>query len=198
MFYTYLESKDEKTWETQRVPMVRQYTVFNISQVEWIDPILGEVIQDVELSDAALQPIMDYVARENIILEQWSSGNYYTPKLDRISVIDPKMWDNINHYYQTLYHEATHSTWHETRLKRKEVTWASPFWSHDYSVEELVAEFGSCMIASELWVEIDYERSWSYLASRAKKIKEENKQREVDRAIARATKSTDFILSFSK
>ncbi|HJN58569.1 MAG TPA: zincin-like metallopeptidase domain-containing protein, partial [Dehalococcoidia bacterium] len=60
----------------------------------------------------------------------------------------PTQFENAEEYYTILFHEMTHSTGHSTRLKRREVMKQFNFGSHEYSKEELVAEFGSLFLSS--------------------------------------------------
>lgn len=201
MYFTFQEKKwheDKLDEDKSYFPVVKYYRVFNLDQVEWIEPIGLEVKDHWTPNEDRVNPIMQYIEKfDSLSLVAWPS-NYYCPPEDKIVLVDTKNWKDIESYCHTMYHEVIHSTGHKDRLNRKEVAWAIKFWSHDYSTEELVAEFWSCMLSSMLWVPIDYNNSWAYLWSRAKKIKKENKEREVQRAIARAAKASEYVLSFSK
>lgn len=200
MFFTFTEKKwqeNKADEDKESFPVVKYYRVFNLDQVTGVDPLWVPVNENKTYEDF-ITPIQKYVDSFDTLSMSYGPANYYSPPKDSIVVVDPKHRDDIDMYYGTMYHEAIHSSWHKDRLNRKEVTWAIKFWSHDYSVEELVAEFWSAMIASHLWAPINIVNSWAYLWSRAKKIKKENKEREVQRAIARAAKASEYVLSFSK
>lgn len=195
----------EKEWQEDKddddkkySPIVKYYRVFNLDQVEWIEALAFEANDHLPSDERWSTPINRYIqAFDTLAISHWP-GNYYCPPEDKITLVNPIHRKSLESYHHTMYHEVIHSTGHKDRLNRKEVAWVIKFWSHDYSVEELVAEFWSCMLSSMLWVPIDYNNSWAYLWSRAKKIKAESKEREVQWAIARASKATEYVLSFSK
>ena len=60
-------------------------------------------------------------------------------------VDDSRRYDQVEFYYNTGYHELTHSTGHPKRLNR--FTHAEIPNIHDYGIEELVAGMGSAMLA---------------------------------------------------
>ena len=77
----------------------------------------------------------------------------YNPITDTIKMPSKESFIHTQHststenYYCTLFHELTHWTGHETRCKRNLST---KFGKIDYAFEELVAELGSCFMATNL------------------------------------------------
>ena len=73
-------------------------------------------------------------------------------------------------YYSVLFHEMVHSTGHKSRLSRDAVQHVS-FGSHEYSEEELVAEFGSAMLCGKAGIATKIiENSASYIKGWSKKL----------------------------
>lgn len=117
---------------------------------------------------------------------------YYTPSTDTVSVPSKEHFETIGSYYTTVFHEMVHSTGHKTRLKR-DLEGLKSFGDLEYSKEELVAEFGACMLGS-MCCEVDIVNAGAYLAGWAKKIKKEGREKEVQTALSKATKAYKFVL----
>ena len=94
-------------------------------------------------------------------------------------------FESMQKYLQTYAHECVHSTGHKKRLDRDLKGLLKDRLS--YSKEELVAEFGACDIVGA------DENNFNYIASRAKVIKEQEREPELFYAIGRASKAVEFI-----
>jgi antirestriction protein ArdC len=97
-------------------------------------------------------------------------------------------------YYDTLFHELTHATGHESRLNRMEgdTAW-DRFGSKPYANEELVAEMGAAMLCSECGVfQETLENSAAYVANWLTKL--ENDKTLVVHAAGKAQRAADYIL----
>ena len=91
-------------------------------------------------------------------------------------------------------HELLHATGHASRLARKGITNPSYFGSHDYSQEELVAEFGASMLCGVSGIEQKtIENSAAYIQGWLKVLKNDKKCLVL--AAAQAQKAADFILN---
>jgi len=64
-----------------------------------------------------------------------------------------ELFNSVEEYYATLFHEQTHSTGHESRLRRESVKDAAPFGSPTYAREELVAEMGAAFLCGRARIE---------------------------------------------
>ena len=96
-------------------------------------------------------------------------------------------------YYSTLFHELTHSTGHDKRLKRPGVTDICPFGTTNYSREELVAEMGAAFLCGFAGIENKtIDNSAAYIASWLKRLKDDSKL--VITAAQQAQKACDSIL----
>jgi antirestriction protein ArdC len=129
--------------DTDYIPMLRYYRVFNIDQVTGINkPTAGEL--------PAFEPIAEAEAiagkyQAEIAVTHGGTRAYYQPSTDSINMPERQTFDGAAEYYSTLFHEFTHSTGHESRLNRPGIIETHYFGDEIYSKEELVAEMGAAM-----------------------------------------------------
>lgn len=106
--------------EIVKIPLLRYYNVFHISQVDGVEPLTEEQLNDeVEPIEAGDKIITDYINREHLnFVECKSNKAYYSPSNDTVVVPLKEQYNLINEYYSTTFHELTHSTGHKNRLNR--------------------------------------------------------------------------------
>jgi antirestriction protein ArdC len=191
-----LDEQDEKG-KPKRVPMLRYYSVFNVSQCDGIQTPLPEGKQREHTPiETAEKIVADMPKRPTV--EHGGNRACYSPALDRVEMPHAQAFKNGEDYYSTLFHELTHSTGHESRLNRKGVAgsegeWAA-FGSTPYAREELVAEMGAAFLCGQAGiVERTLDNSASYLAGWLERLRNDNKL--VVLAAAQAQKAADFILA---
>jgi antirestriction protein ArdC len=194
VFWKLLEKTAEKPTpenDTDYIPMLRYYRVFNLDQVSGIKkPALEnmpafESIKEAEAIAAKYQ--------EEIEVTHGGSRAYYQPSSDSIRMPDRETFDGSAEYYSTLFHEFTHSTGHKSRLNRAGITETHFFGDEIYSKEELVAEMGAAMLCGVIGIENKtIKNSASYIQSWLAKLKDDKKL--VIHAAAAAQKAADFIL----
>ena len=130
---------------------LRMFDVFNIQQVEGNTGKFDKF-------DVFENKVNDVDVAENFIKNtkaEIKSGDKacYVPSMDYITMPDKEAFINTEHstatenYYTTMFHEMTHWTGHKDRCDRKLST---RFGTSEYAFEELVAELGSCFIATHL------------------------------------------------
>lgn len=104
-----------------------------------------------------------------ISLEHQDSA-YYSIAKDAIVLPEKSQFINGESFYGTLLHEMTHSTGAEGRLDRIK---PAAFGSQEYAREELVAELGSALVASQYGItKTIKEDSAQYLGSWLDVLKE--------------------------
>jgi antirestriction protein ArdC len=163
---------------------LRYYRVFNTDQTEDLD--LPEPKE--ETKPQADKLISDYLTREQIELVRGGNKASYNPKTDKIYLPSVGKFNTASGKYSTLFHEAIHSTGHKTRLNR----WAdNTFGSNDYSVEELIAEIGSAMLAVRTGIKVDYQNTAGYIDNWLKALK--NNRDWIIKAGWKSQKALDFI-----
>lgn len=202
VFWKWLESSDKgENGEpiTKKIPLLRYYTVFNMEQIEGIDPIkipsLAVKYNDLEKLEQCESVVMNMPKRPEIM---HSGGRaYYRPMTDTVTIPPMGSFEGSEEYYSTLFHELTHSTGHEQRLNRKGVSGESGEWSSfgstPYAKEELVAEMGAAFMCGHCQIENKtIDNSASYIKSWLSRLRNDSKL--VIMAAGQAQKASDFIL----
>jgi antirestriction protein ArdC len=198
VFWKFLDVEDKETGEHKEVPLLRHYRVFNAQQCEGID--FTKLIEPVErISDpiAAAESIVDNMPnRPRMVIDQTPKA-YYSPAEDLVHITKRSACVSDSAYYDTLFHELTHSTGHKSRLARMEGDTAScRFGSKPYANEELVAEMGAAMLCAESGIfQETEENSAAYIASWLTKLANDTKL--IVHAAGKAQKAVDFILNRS-
>lgn len=193
IFWKEIEVEDKDTGELKKVPMLRYYTVFNLSQIDGIeDPDADqEEIFDFNPIQEAERIVHGMPKRPEI--EHGYNSAFYRPSQDSIGMPNPNKFTDAHGYYSTLFHEMVHSTGHQTRLSRKEVQGLATFGSRTYAKEELVAEMGAAYLCGQTGTENrTIENSAAYIKGWLQALKNDNKM--VIHAAAAAQKAADFIL----
>lgn len=174
------------------IPILRYYRVWNLEQVEGINPPITE--------DTVPRPFDPIAEAESVIagypnpptITHAGGQAFYRASNDSITLPPKESFDSAHEYYSTAFHELTHSTGHAKRCARK--NWlSSPFGSHDYGREELVAEMGAAFLCGETGIlPKTLENSAAYLRSWIRTIKADS--RAVVVAAGAAQKAADHIL----
>lgn len=197
IFETEETNKDTGEKETKKIPLLRYYNVFHISQVEGVEPLKPEQLNDeVEPIEEADKIITDYITREHIEFTECRSNEaYYSPSQDAVVVPMKEQYKVINEYYSTTFHELTHSTGHKNRLNRLETGAVAAFGSETYSKEELVAEIGSASLMNLLGIETvkTIRNSAAYIQSWLQVLRNDNKF--IVSASSKAEKAVNYILA---
>lgn len=225
VFYTRRERKctqeEIDTFETKGVPPNLLFKVFKNDAGEWIRITwvlrYYNVINIVDIHDKQgniLEPkigktvFQEYTPAEDIISkycdgtgvrikEDGAGSCYYTEMDDTCHMTARNYFTGEEEFYRTVFHEMTHSTGIKSRLSR---TCFEKYHTRkkERSREELVAEVGSLLLATEAGFQNDYcdDNSDAYIQSWCTWMKD-NPQ-EVVTGIYQAEKAKTFILSGGK
>ena len=176
-----------------RIPFLRYYKVFNISDVDGVSPrrvIVQNAHTPVEQAESIIK---DYTQREKIQLIH-SNGDKacYSPVSDTITLPPKESFINSSEYYSTLFHELTHSTGNAKRLGR--ISNQTYFGDEAYSKEELVAEMGAAMLCGQCGIDnsTTLDNSVAYLQGWLKAIRDDITL--IISASSKAQKAVDFLL----
>jgi len=200
VFWKFLEAAtepggdDDQSDRRERVPLLRYYTVFNLDQTEGIPA--GKIPA---LETCPFEPLTEC---ERIVAEMpmrpeirhtTENRAYYRPSADLVNMPLRESFHSAADYYNSLFHELTHSTGHASRLARKSLeTWA-PFGTADYSREELVAEMGAGFLCAHASLESStLENTAAYIQSWLQVLKDD--RRAVIVAAGQAQRAADYIL----
>ena len=99
-----IEEENEKTGEKEekKIPMLRYYNVFHISQVDGVE-LKEEELPEVEPIESAEKIKRDYVEREHIkILEYATDEAFYSPAGDFIQVPERGQYKDVNEFIKEL------------------------------------------------------------------------------------------------
>jgi antirestriction protein ArdC len=214
VFWKFIErtkTDDNGVEEEVRIPFLRYFTVWNISQCENIEmPKKTKKKKNAPLKaiKEAEAVVKTYDEREDslTIKIQESERAYFQPSEDLI--VCPTMREHVEmakklkqtvtdgkqHFYSTLFHEMVHSTGTKDRCNREGVAGINHFGSHEYSKEELVAEIGSAVLGAKVGLTSErvMENTTAYCKGWAKKLKSEPKW--IVWAGGRSEKAVNYIL----
>ncbi|MFR3949232.1 MAG: ArdC family protein [Ruminococcus sp.] len=189
------EKNDKGEIEKKKLPLLRYYNVFHISQIEGVEPLKEKLNTEIEPIEEADRIIKNYVDREQLVFNECKSNKaYYAPLIDTVVVPLKEQYSNISEYYSTTFHELVHSSGSKNRLNRLETSNLASFGSETYSKEELVAEIGSASILNYLGIETKgtFQNSASYIESWLQVLRNDNKF--IVSASSKAEKAVNYIL----
>ena len=180
--------RDEEAEEKRVVWWIRPYTVFNLDQVEGVEPpaLQDELLEfePIERCEALLGSMP-----EPPTLEHRPGGAFYVPAKDTITLPPRDSFHDVEGYYATRFHETVHATGHPSRLDRE----LAPH-SHEeaYSREELIAELGAAMLCGLGGIApVRLEQSAAYIASWLRVLRDD--KRVVVSASQQAQRAVDYI-----
>lgn len=192
------EHLDENGEPTKKnIPILKYYNVFKLDQTEGIEQKHhkdGEKAEGAAHVKTADEIVESYIKHYGVKLNHIAGNRaYYSPALDCVVLPLREQFKGTTEYYETLFHELTHSTGHESRLNR--LSKVAAFGSEVYSAEELVAEIGSASILATLGMsnEKTLNNSAAYVQSWLAALKNDKKM--IVTASARAEKALDMILN---
>jgi antirestriction protein ArdC len=199
IFWKILEIREDQAEKPEdigkRLPLLRYYTVFHTSQCSGL--------KQPEQPEAEVQTQFDPITDAEAIWEQFPQSpslNYggdracYSPAFDEIRMPPRNAFHTAEGFYETLFHEAGHSTGHASRLNRKELVTSDGFGGHLYSQEELTAELTAAFLCAEAGIDQPVlANQAAYLQSWLDKLTKEPKY--FVRAAGRAQKAADWILN---
>jgi antirestriction protein ArdC len=132
--------------ETERIPLLRYYTVFNAAQVDGLEAVLALEPATYEHAPLAeCEALIDGMDHPPWMLSS-TDQPCYAPDTDTVNVPPMEAFESPEAYYATVFHEIVHATGHESRLARPGVVDRPRFASHAYSKEELIAEMGAAYL----------------------------------------------------
>jgi antirestriction protein ArdC len=132
---------------TRLVPMMREYTVFNVDQCENLpDSITAGKPMRVRNPEARDELADAFLQSTGADIREGHGEAYYVPSRDFISMPAFSGFRGADHFYNVAFHELTHWTAHKSRLDRD---LKNRFGSRHYAAEELIAELGAAFLSAE-------------------------------------------------
>lgn len=181
----------------KHIPYLRYYNVFNIEQTTLPISVVKNADQiKTECESDNLEPIekaKELVAsfRDVPVIEFNHEKACYIPALDKILLPYEHLFQSVEEFYATEFHELAHSTGHAKRLNRKGIQ-EIHFGTEVYSKEELVAEIGACFLCNQVGITTTFDNSAGYIQGWTMALK--NDPRMIVMAAGHAEKAVDFLM----
>lgn len=188
------EPADETDEGDQTRRVLRSFTVFNACQVDGLPKRFFPEPRQVPPPTERDRSLSAFFAAIPAKVRHSGSEAYYSPVADEVTIPEPALFDDLDHYRATLAHELSHWTGHESRLARQ---MAGRFGSDAYAMEELVAELSAAMLGAELGLPVAHlDHHASYLASWLKVLKADS--RAILTVAAKAEEAASLLLSLGR
>ncbi|WP_145562683.1 ArdC family protein [Yersinia canariae] len=185
IFYTTLEKENDEG-ETDSIPMLKMFTVFNVEQIDGL-LLSDEAVYPAEIFESL--PRAEALFRNSgaTIIEKGQNA-FYVPSTDEIRLPERRLFTDAANFYATGLHELVHWSGAKSRLNRE---MKGRFGSEGYAFEELIAELGSAFLMADLGIvgEVQHE---SYIASWLKALK--NDKRYIFKAATAASKTHRYLV----
>lgn len=186
-FVKQLQIKDSEE-DARLVPMMREYTVFNVAQCENLsDGVKAGKPMRIRNPDTRDASADEFLRSTRADIRDGHGEAYYVPSHDFISVPAFEAFKGADHFYCTAFHELTHWTGHQSRLDRD---LKNRFGSHEYAAEELIAELGAAFLCAEFGFDGDM-RNAGYIATWIELLKAD--KRAFFTACNRASKAAEYL-----
>ena len=190
VFWKPMKVKDRESGEDRKIPFLRLYHVFNVSQCTGLKNI--PPADDTAFIQTLPAELVANMPQRPVIKHGMNMASY-SPVSDVVNMPDPARFKSEDHYYATLFHELVHATGHEQRLKRASIMERNGYGSDPYAKEELIAELGSAFLCGHTGiVDRTINSSAAYLEGWLKSLKLDRTL--IVHAAAQAQKAADFIL----
>jgi antirestriction protein ArdC len=173
---------------TRLVPMMREYTVFNVEQCD----NLTDSVKAGKPARARNPDIRDELADEFLRstgadIREGHGEAYYVPSRDFISMPAFGAFKGADDFYNVAFHELTHWTGHKARIDRD---LKNRFGSQNYAAEELIAELGAAFLCAEFGFDGDLRHA-GYIGHWIELLKAD--KRAFFAACSQASKAADYL-----
>jgi antirestriction protein ArdC len=170
------------------VPMMREYTVFNVAQCESLPQrIMTPEAKAPRNKDQRDGIADDFLSTTHADIREGHGEAYYIPSQDFISLPAFAAFKNADTFYATTFHELGHWTGAKARLDRD---LKGRFGDRAYAAEELVAELCAAFLCAEF--DMDGElRHAGYIANWIELLKADKKA--FFTACSKAQAAADFL-----
>jgi antirestriction protein ArdC len=184
----HVKDGDGEEAEGRLIPMMREYTVFNVDQCDGLpDTIRAGKPMRVRNSDTRDELADDFLRSTGADIREGYGEAYFVPSHDFISMPAFQAFKGADHFYNVAFHELTHWTGYKSRLDRD---LKNRFGSRDYAAEELVAELGAAFLCAEFGFDGDVRHA-GYIATWIELLKAD--KRAFLTACSKASKAADYL-----
>lgn len=193
ILFTLIPKRDEKGKKTKNkkgedvlVPLLREFPVYNVEQLEYNDRVQRYLVVPTEQND---EP--DFALAEELmvasgaVIRHGGVRAYYNVAKKNIQLPPKRSFETISDYYETACHELCHFEVVELKLR-----------PDAYALGELVAEIGACFLLTEIGVPLAkemIEKSRGYIKEWVSRMNDDPKY--IFEASRIASKCTDSLLA---
>lgn len=177
---------------TRRV--LKSFTVFNACQIDGLPKRFFPEPRPLPPPTERDSALDGFFASVPAKIRHWGAEAFYSPVVDQVTMPEPGLFRDLDHYRATLAHELSHWTGHDSRLARQ---MGGRFGTEAYAMEELVAELSSAMLGAELGLPVDHlDHHASYIASWLKVLKSDS--RAILTVAAKAEEAASLLLRLGR
>ena len=175
----------------QEIPFLKEYTVFNATQVEGLPAYFYEMAKAIETKPLArIEQAERFFANTKADIRYGGNRAYYACEADYVRMPPFETFRDAESHAATLGHELTHWTRHSSRLNRD--LGRKKWGDEGYAMEELVAELASAFLCADLSITPEVrEDHASYIHEWLKVLKDD--KRAVFSAASLASQAVDFL-----
>jgi antirestriction protein ArdC len=189
-FVKQLEIKEDADGnsQTRLVPMMREYTVFNVDQCDGLpdNVTMGKPMR-VRNPDARDDLADQFLRSTGADIREGHGEAFYVPSRDFISMPAFEAFKGADHFYRTIFHEVCHWTARASRLDRD---LKNRFGSRNYAGEELIAELGAAFLCAEFGFDGDLRHA-GYISHWIELLRAD--KRAFFTACSQASKAADYL-----
>ena len=181
-------TQHEPDLDDRVIPLLRAFTVFNVSQVDGVPDALQTVLRhDWEPQDRA----ETLLRSSGACIKHGGSHAFYSPAPDYIQLPPRQAFSAADQYYATALHELTHWSSHASRCNRQ---LGQRFGDAAYAAEELIAEMGAAFLCAHCGMDSELHHA-AYLDTWLNVLRAD--KRAIFVAATRAQQAADFILALA-
>jgi antirestriction protein ArdC len=190
-FVKQLQVRDQRaddSSETRLIPMMREYTVFNVDQCDNLpDSVKAGKLLRARNPDTRDNLADEFLRSTGADIREGQGEAYFIPSRDFISMPAFEAFKGADHFYSVAYHELVHWTGHGSRLGRD---LKNRFGTRNYAAEELIAELGAAFLCAEFGFDGDLRHA-GYIGHWIELLKAD--KRAFFTACSQASKAADYL-----
>jgi len=179
------DNAGENETRARRIPMAREYWIFNSEQVDGFTQPEAQR----ESREERIEKAEGFFRGLAVSVQPGGNRAFYSPQADTVHMPPFIAFNEPLFYYSVLSHETTHWTAPAHRLNRD---LSGRFGSESYAMEELIAELGAAFLCAELGLPTDPRSDHApYISSWLKALR--NDKRAIFTAAAKAQEAVDWM-----
>lgn len=195
------ESVDHETGEvtTTKVKLATPRRIYhNVFHLSCFDnappPPQFDNLEPPHTKNALVERFLQHTPAE--IIHTTGNQCFYSPKKDKIFMVEPDRFKRIEDYYGVALHEMTHASGHPDRLNIATLT-ADNADKVSYAKEEIRAELGATLLMRKLHISLPLKLDNDYILAYLSQIPEVQRKECFIDALYQASRSSDYLIEQS-